>query len=194
MLASARVAVQLRPPARFVVVHHGGGGAALARTVFLEARDLPVCVVDLPEGDSQAVERVVAEASAVRRYSEAHYDAGGVRHEPVWSTVSHQRKPLPLGPDDVLLATGGAKGIGAECAIEAARISGARLAILGTSAPEGNPNLERMRAQGIRCEYIRADVTDGAAVAAAFDRVQRMLGPVTAILHCAGVNQPRCVA
>ena len=194
MLASARVAVQLRPPARFVVVHHGGGGAALARTVFLEARHLPVCVVDLPEGDSQAVERVVAEASAVRRYSEAHYDAGGVRHEPVWSTVSHQRKPLPLGPDDVLLATGGAKGIGAECAIEAARISGARLAILGTSAPEGNPNLERMRAQGIRCEYIRADVTDGAAVAAAFDRVQRMLGPVTAILHCAGVNQPRSVA
>jgi enediyne polyketide synthase len=100
-----------------------------------------------------------------------------------------------LGPDDVLLVTGGGKGIGAECAMAAARAAGARLAILGRSDPRSDPelaaNLERMAAAGIRILYLRADVADQTAVEAAIARADAELGPVTALLHAAGVNTPR---
>jgi acyl transferase domain-containing protein len=100
-----------------------------------------------------------------------------------------------LGSDDVLLVTGGGKGIGAECALAVARSAGARLAILGRSDPRHDPelaaNLERMAAAGIRTLYLRADVADEAAVQAAIARADAELGPVTALLHAAGVNTPR---
>jgi len=102
-----------------------------------------------------------------------------------------------LGPDDVLLVTGGGKGIGAECALAAARSAGARLAILGRSDPRRDPelaaNLERMAAAGIRTLYLRADVADEAAVQAAIARADAELGPITALLHAAGVNTPRAL-
>jgi len=100
-----------------------------------------------------------------------------------------------LGPEDVLLVTGGGKGIGAECALAIARSGGARLAILGRSDPRTDPelaaNLERMAATGIRTLYLRADVADETAVRAAVDRAATELGPITALLHAAGVNLPR---
>ena len=190
MLDAAKAAQR---SSRFVVVQHGGGGAALARTVFLEARDLAVCVVDLPAGDPRAIERIAAEAAAARNYTDVHYPASGQRSEPVWAVADPVLGEFPLHADDVLLVTGGGRGIGAECAIEAGRVSGAKLAILGTADPAGNAelatNLDRMRALGLRFEYFRADVLDAAAVAAVF----RQLGRVTAILHCAGINHPRSI-
>jgi enediyne polyketide synthase len=103
--------------------------------------------------------------------------------------------PAAIGPDDVLLVSGGGKGIGAECALAAARGSGARLAILGRSDPLADPelaaNLERMAATGLRPLYLRADVADDAAVEQAVARIAAELGPVTVLLHAAGVNAPR---
>jgi enediyne polyketide synthase len=102
-----------------------------------------------------------------------------------------------LGADDVLLVTGGGKGIGAECALAAARTAGARLAILGRSDPRSDPelaaNLERMAAAGIRTLYLRADVADETAVRAAIARADAELGPITALLHAAGANAPRAL-
>ena len=158
---------------------------------------------------------------AGRRYVEAHYDAGGGRRVPVLRPMAPLARTAPavpnvpgvlgmaampaasgaggspaaLGPDDVLLVSGGGKGIGAECALAVARGSGARLAILGRSDPGADPelaaNLERMAAMGIPPLYLRADVGDAAAVVAAVARVTEELGPVTVLLHAAGVNAPR---
>src|SRR5581483_4170541 len=147
-------------PAKFVLVRNGHDGAALGRTIFLEARAVPVCVVDLPAGDP----RIADEAASARSYVEASYDSDGVRYEPFTSAAAFAPRAFPLGPDDTLLVTGGAKGIGAECAIEAARLNGCRLALLGSSPESANPNVARMRQLGLRVEYHRADVTDAAAV------------------------------
>ncbi|HLX06354.1 MAG TPA: SDR family NAD(P)-dependent oxidoreductase [Thermoanaerobaculia bacterium] len=102
---------------------------------------------------------------------------------------------LGFGPEDVLLVTGGGKGIGAECALALARASGARLAVLGRSDPLADPelaaNLARMADAGVRPLYLRADVADETAVQAAVEHVAATLGPVTALLHAAGRNAPR---
>ena len=101
-------------------------------------------------------------------------------------------------PADVLLVTGGGKGIAAECALDLARATGARLALLGRSRPEEDAelaaNLERFAAAGVQALYLPADVTDGAAVRAAVERAEAELGPVTAFLHGAGTNAPRRLA
>jgi len=94
----------------------------------------------------------------------------------------------------VLLVSGGGKGIAAECALALARQTGVRLALLGRSSPEQDPelaaNLERLSAAGANYRYLIADVSDEKAVRAAVVQATAELGPVTAILHGAGVNRP----
>ncbi|HEY0603723.1 MAG TPA: beta-ketoacyl synthase N-terminal-like domain-containing protein [Herpetosiphonaceae bacterium] len=102
-----------------VIVQHGGGGAPLARTLHLEAPAIDVCVVDVPIDQPEACDWILAEALAARGYSEAHYDAQGRRTEPLLQLLSLPTRPgeLPLDSGDVLLVTGGGKGITAECAL-----------------------------------------------------------------------------
>ncbi|MCA1481866.1 SDR family NAD(P)-dependent oxidoreductase, partial [Bradyrhizobium sp. NBAIM08] len=75
---------------------------------------------------------------------------------------------LPLTAADVLLVTGGGKGIACECTLSLARQTGARLLLMGRSQPDRDTelaaNLERIRAAGIQYRYLAADVTDAAAV------------------------------
>jgi enediyne polyketide synthase len=104
----------------------------------------------------------------------------------------------PLGPEDLLLVTGGGKGIAAECALSLARETGARLLLLGRSRPEEDAelsaNLGRIEAAGIGFRYFAADVMDAAAVRAAVARGEAELGIVTAVLHGAGINTPRLLS
>ncbi len=181
---------------RFVLVQHGAGAAALARTLHLEARSIDVAVVDLPLDHPSAVDWVVAEALAASGFSEVHYDAAGVRREPELRLLSLAERPsaLVLGPNDVLLVTGGGKGICAECALRLAQSTGVRLALIGRSDPDADPalaeNLERMAAQGVEYHYVSADVCDAQAVRTAVAEVERHFGPITALLHGAARNEP----
>ncbi|HET7041949.1 MAG TPA: phosphopantetheine-binding protein, partial [Gemmatimonadales bacterium] len=127
---AARAALAAERPLRFLLVQEGGVGAAFARTLHLEIPETTVCVVELPFDHPDALSWITAEAAAASGYTEAHYDSEGVRRVPVLRLLPETGGPgeLPLGPDDVLLVTGGGKGIAAECALDLARASGARLA------------------------------------------------------------------
>src|SRR5205823_3262013 len=113
------------------------------RTLHLETPTVTTCIVDVPVDHPQAVEWVLAEARAARGYAEAHYDATGKRYEPVLRLLPMSAEPavLPLSPDDVLVVTGGGKGIAAECALVLARETGVRLALLGRSQPAADAEL-----------------------------------------------------
>jgi enediyne polyketide synthase len=203
LLAAARAALALRGKPRFVVVQHGWGAAGLARTLHLESPELVTCVVNVPPAHPRAVDWIIAEALSASGYTEAHYDAKGRRREPRlrWlpmETAKRSAKALPIGPEDVLLVTGGGKGIGAECALALGRAAGARVVLLGRSDPttdsEVAANLARIAAEGIHYRYLRADVTDLVALGAALKEAEQELGPITALLHCAGANTPQLLA
>jgi enediyne polyketide synthase len=196
LLAGAKAA--LAGAGRAVLVQHGGGGAGFLRTLHLEASDLTTCIVDVPPSDLRAVDWVLAEARAASGHVEAYYDAEGRRHEPVWRLLPLEEPgESPLGSDDVLLVTGGGKGIAAECALGLARDSGAQLILLGRSDPAADAelaqNLERLAANGCRARYLAVDVCDAAGVRGALEQAQAELGPVTAILNGAGLNEPRLI-
>ncbi|MGW4272020.1 type I polyketide synthase [Streptomyces seoulensis] len=183
---------------RFVLVQDGRGAAGLAKTLYLEAPHLRTTVVHTP-ASPDVVERVVGEVAATTRFAEVHYDDAGVRRVPTLRAlpVAPQRTAAPLDASDVLLVTGGGKGISAECALAVARRTGAALAVLGRSDPaqdrELADNLERMRADGVRVRYARADVTSPERVAAAVAELTGELGAITALLHGAGRNEPNAL-
>ncbi|HKR14750.1 MAG TPA: SDR family NAD(P)-dependent oxidoreductase [Pyrinomonadaceae bacterium] len=199
LLAAVR-AFQETPAARFVLVQHGGIGAAFVRTLALETPNATVCVVNVPANDARAVERIVAEAGAASGYSEAHYDDAGTRREPILKLLSAPEKPgaLPLNSDDLMVVSGGGKGIAAECAISLASTTGVRLVLLGRSDPAKDDelarNLARMKALNIKFRYEQVDVTNQKQVSWTLRGIVDEFGPVTAFLHGAGANVPQLIS
>lgn len=180
---------------RFVLVQHGVGAAAFAKTLHLEAPHVPTCVVDIPPL-GEAVDRVVAEIEATDGFTEVHYGEDGIRRVPRLRALPDPAGEFPpcLDPDDVVLVTGGGRGITAECARAVALETGARLALLGRADPREDAelaaNLDRLATDGVTYRYVRADVTDAADVLTAAAEVRAELGEVTAVLHGAGRNRP----
>ena len=196
LLDGAREALKGGDDFRFVLVQHGGGAASFARTLHLETKNLNTCVVVVPLDHPNAASWVLAEALAVRSYTEAHYTSEGKRCEPVLRPLAFEpdEGELPLNAGDVLVVTGGARGITAECALRLARETGVRLAIFGLSQPNADDeivsNLERMKAAGINFRYYSVDVTDADATREVIQAVETDIGPVTGILHGAARNVP----
>jgi enediyne polyketide synthase len=186
------------PTGRLLVVQHGGGGAGFAKTLFQEVKGLAVVVVDAPYECGRVVEYAAAEAAHAVQFSEAVYDASGLRHTPGLKLLEPAAaRGLGLCREDVLLVSGGGKGISAECALDLARSTGARVAILGRSPaddPEVEANLARFAAAGTTARYYCADIADAEAVRHAASGIEAVLGAVTALLHGAGTNTPRLLA
>ncbi|MCW2877846.1 MAG: Polyketide synthase -like protein [Sphaerisporangium sp.] len=194
-LLGAKTAIGNAAGTRYVVVQHDRGAAGLAKTLQLEAPHLRTTVVHVP-ATPEAVGWVVSEVAATTKFAEAFYDAEGVRRVPTLRAmpVRSATERHPLDATDVLLVTGGGKGITAECALAVASDSGAKLAVLGRSDPAADQeladNLRRMADSGVTVHYARADVTDLGQVRGGIAQLEAALGPVTAVLHGAGRNEP----
>jgi acyl carrier protein len=134
-----------------------------------------------------------------------------------------------LGAADVVVVSGGARGVTAACVVALARATRARFVLLGRSridaeepteirgvedpkalkaalapraatpaalgrmvadvvaAREARANLAAVEAAGGRARYVAVDVMDAAALSNALDDVRVQWGPVTALIHGAGV-------
>lgn len=193
LLESAR-----RTPAhgRVVFVQQSDVAGGFARTLFLERGNLSVRVVNVPSFDARWARFVAAESEGRRAFAHAYYDGDGTRSEKLFR-LHDARGGGAWDRDDVLLVTGGGKGIAAETALHIARTHGVRLALIGRSDPASDASLatslERFRAAGAVFRYLRADVTDRVATAAAAAEAVAELGTVTAVLHGAGANAPRLI-
>ncbi|XXX78507.1 SDR family NAD(P)-dependent oxidoreductase [Sorangium sp. So ce134] len=254
-LAAQAIAAQ---PALFVTVQDTGGDFGLAgsdrawvgglpglvKTAALEWAEASCRAIDVERGGRPAAE--IAEAIAAELLSggvelEIGLRADGRRTTPRSVRQDAQPGPLPLGPSDVVVASGGARGVTAATLIALARATRARFALLGRSAIEEDPvacrgvggeaalkaalvkaaasagqkatpaeigrqvakilasrevraTLDAIRAAGGEALYVPADVNDPRAVAAALEQVRGAFGPVTAIVHGAGVLADKLIA
>lgn len=196
LLQGAQSVLARQEATHFVLIQHGNIGAAFARTLYLEHPRLTVCVIHLPLNLPSLTAYVVIEVKAARSFVEASYDMQGKRRElvlvPYTNTTANA--PLTLDSRDVLLVTGGGKGIAAECAFALAQETGVTLALLGRSRPQDDSilaeHLAKLDAAGVRYHYIPIDVQDADGVAQAVHEIEARFGLITAILHGAGVNKP----
>ncbi|RKE20473.1 NAD(P)-dependent dehydrogenase (short-subunit alcohol dehydrogenase family) [Streptomyces sp. TLI_171] len=94
--------------------------------------------------------------------------------------------------DEVLVVTGGGRGIGAATALLAAG-RGYRVCVnYRTDDAAAAGVVERIRAAGGTAVAVRADVTTGAEVERLFDTAERELGPLTALVNNAGTLERQC--
>lgn len=167
----------------------------------------------------------------------------GLRADGSRLVPSTEEAPAPagapaLGREDVVVVSGGARGVTAACVVELARRTGARFALLGRTpladepeacrgvadraelgrqlwadarsrgeqlAPRGldarvrallagrevRETLAAVEAAGGSARYLAADVLDPADLARALAAVRGAWGPVTAVVHGAGINADR---
>ena len=151
------------------------------------ARAVPLEIVDPGNVASGFVGTLRAEHPEL---SVRHVPGNALRHRPLItpaptpaSASASAGVDFPFGPQDVALITGGAKGIGLESARALAR-HGVRLVLMGRSA-ELEPGAAAHEL-GADVRYVSADVTDADAVAKALAPV----GPVSLLIHAAGINRP----
>ncbi|GAB1542179.1 hypothetical protein NUACC21_48530 [Scytonema sp. NUACC21] len=182
-----------------------------AASVHLERADLKVRVIDfsVEVSPTKLAECVVKELSSAHVYLSAGYDEHLTRRVPrplVQEPVEYQNRGIIWTSNDVILVTGGGKGITAECALALARNTGVRMALVGRSPhPHGNlerrgggsteiaRTLERFNAEGLTCQYYECDISDFDAVGSVLKQIRQDLGEVTGVIHGAALNKPRLV-
>ncbi|HEV2991603.1 MAG TPA: type I polyketide synthase [Candidatus Angelobacter sp.] len=194
LLQAAALSQSRRCP--LIVIQHGWGASAFCRSLHMESPEMPVAVLNIPGHQQHLAGLVLNETASLSGFVEAHYDDAGRRHQARLCVLPIVEKNLPLALDsnDVVLVTGGGKGIGAECAIQLARESGCKVVLLGRSKPELDEalaeNLKRFAGSGIAFRYMAVDVADAGQVKRAVQTIEEEIGPITTVLHAAGINQP----
>jgi enediyne polyketide synthase len=188
----ARAALAAGGP--LAIVQRNAGGGAFARALWLENMERDVLVANLHGDDATAVRMLLDELRHLKGFAEVRL-GNGERQVPYavpihWADTGD----TPVGRGDVLLVTGGGKGIAAESALALAVRFGLRLGILGRSDPatdtELAANLARLASRGVPVRYVRSDVTDAAAVRLAVLDIEGHLGTIRSVLHGAGINDP----
>jgi enediyne polyketide synthase len=219
-VASAAQAPRLRTTLAFVTF--GGGyfgmdprfanliqccGRAVGATLHLERTDLRVRVIDFSNviEPIHIAEAVLAEIHTPPAFTAAGYDFEMDRRtiQPVLSQPkNYSGRKINWSQQDVLLVTGGAKGITSACALAVAKATGVKTALMGRSLhPKDRPNhpdskeilrtLKNYANHGLVAEYFSCDVTDASAVKEKIESIQNRLGPITGVIHGAGLNIPR---
>lgn len=193
LVDAARTAVEERRP--IAVVDHGDTATGFLASIRQEHVDQAVRWIGV--SSSKAAEAVTQILHLPPdRHPELVVDDEGTAHTVVYAPVTPVPDgELPLGPRDLVLVSGGGKGIGFQTALALGRSTGSRVALLGRSDPEADDelraNLDALTAAGVRHIYVSADVTDPASVRQAVDAVVTAHGSVTALIHSSGINVPR---
>ncbi|MEJ3745854.1 SDR family NAD(P)-dependent oxidoreductase [Actinomycetes bacterium KLBMP 9797] len=213
-----------------------GGLAALARTAAREWPRASVKAIDCAQAGRSA--GAVADAITGELLTGGSTLDVGLRADGSRCTPRAVAAPLPaapgssvhIGPDSVVVATGGARGITAASLVALGRAHRPRLVLLGRTpldpepaglapaadeaalvrelAREAEPDapaalaararqilaarevratLSELEQAGATARYLAVDVRDPAALSAALDGVRAEWGPVTALVHGAGV-------
>ncbi|NEN89391.1 MAG: SDR family NAD(P)-dependent oxidoreductase [Okeania sp. SIO3H1] len=189
--------------------HFGSQGAAIspelccagafARSLHLERPHSRVRAVDLSPNieDSKAVELVIQEMGTTEAIVTVGYDQKLVRLVPqtrLQQPATYKPRSLSWSAEDVILVTGGAKGITAECALALAKTTGVKMALVGR-CPRENPEvmqtLKCFQDEELICQYYAADITNSQAVVELVQKITSELGLITGVIHGAGLNTPR---
>ncbi|NDU71412.1 SDR family NAD(P)-dependent oxidoreductase [Actinomadura sp. DSM 109109] len=197
LLDAARLAVDTGAP--FTVVDSGDTAPGFVGTLAAEYPSLPVrWIRALADAPADAVGALLP--MPWQGHAEIVVDGKGRACAPVYGAAPGApdgREPdaaPPLSAGDVLLVTGGGKGIGFAGALFLARRWGVRLGLVGRGEPDADAelraNLARLREAGVDFCYRAADVTDPESLRDGVAAIAGRLGPVRGVIHASGLNRP----
>lgn len=177
------------------------GSIAFLCGLHLENPDEKIRVLEFHESADAAgvIGEIAAELHAGERFSIAAFDGRFMRSVPVLEPIDERtftERKIRWTSEDVVLVTGGARGITSECALAFARKTGVKLALAGSTVriekdEEIQRALRRYGENGIVHRYYACDITDKQGVMELGKRVEMELGPITGVIHGAALNRPR---
>ncbi len=181
--------------------------SALAKSIYLERDDLRVRVLDFSRGidPDQLAEKAIAEIHTPDPFAAVGFDhelRRYVEKPKVMEPANYCDRNINWSSGDVILVTGGAKGITASIALGLARETGARMALVGsspypdkhpetTSGKEISETLLKFSNHGLLARYFSCDVRNKESVLKVVEKISEDMGPVTGVIHGAGLNKPR---
>lgn len=184
---------------------------AFAQSLAHERPDLKVRSLSVPAHKlvdaTWMLSTLAAEKDAEGALAVTGYAANGERHQPqleLDQPAAYVNRAITFDSKDVVLVTGGAKGITAECALSMAKEYGTRMALIGSSRlteeDARNPEhpvqktLQSYRDAGLVAAYYACNITQADEVNNMIVKIRSDLGEPTALIHGAGSNQPRPVS
>ncbi|MEU9874414.1 SDR family NAD(P)-dependent oxidoreductase [Actinomadura sp. NPDC048021] len=199
LVEAAHLAVDTEAP--FTVVDSGDTASGFVGTIAAEYPSLPVrWVRALEAAPADAVGALLA--APWQGHAEIVVDEEGRAGTPAYRAAApgapdgrgQDAAAPPLSAGEVLLVTGGGKGIGFASASFLARRWGVRLGLIGRSGPDADAelrdNLSRLREAGVDFCYQAADVTDPESLRRGVAAIAGRLGPVRGVIHASGLNRP----
>nr|AAP92148.1 EspE [Actinomadura verrucosospora] len=199
LVEAAHLAVDTEAP--FTVVDSGDTASGFVGTIAAEYPSLPVrWVRALEAAPADAVGALLA--APWQGHAEIVVDEEGRAGTPAYRAAApgapdgrgRDAAAPPLSAGEVLLVTGGGKGIGFASASFLARRWGVRLGLIGRSGPDADAeprdNLSRLREAGVDFCYQAADVTDPESLRRGVAAIAGRLGPVRGVIHASGLNRP----
>lgn len=184
---------------RLVIIQNGDGLKSFGKSFYLENPNSTVCIIDAKLTEKN-LPLILKEIQSSDGFVEVKYTSKNERRVPYLKVkpVTRKEKNPTLNKGDVLLVTGGAKGITAECVRHLAKEKGVKLAILGrskvTNDSEIAKNLSLLVQQDIEFKYISADITNPDSVAEAVIDIEKNLGTIRGVVHAAGINKPKAIS
>ncbi len=170
-----------------VVLTASGGFTGFFASLHAEHPSVGVTVLRVP-AETISAAAVLQHASAEPGiFRELVIGPGGSASEPVPTEVALPGGgDFPLGPQDVILLSRGARGAGLALA-QVLACCGTGVAVVGRTGEYDDAELvaglEELRSAGARVGYEVIDITDPVSLAAAVRRIEDRLGPVTAVGH-----------
>jgi len=173
---------------------------SLASTLYLERSDLKVRVIDFNNqaSDEAVIQKVMDELQTYERFNVVGYDEKLKRNIVVYANskpAQYKKRHISWSIKDVVLVTGGAKGITAQCALEFARTTKAKMILVGRSPlpKKGEDNeitqtIKMFEKEHLKATYYRCDVTDEKNVIQVIKEIEQKEGKVTGFIHGAGLN------
>ncbi len=154
---------------------------------------------------AQALQAAHAEVADLAAASPGHAAADELRWHPSHGRLRHGWRPWTppvevtssaLPQAAVCVITGGLGGAGDALAHHLVQVCGARIALVGRSAPDPRSNaaLAALRAQGTEACYAQADLADRQSLELALSTVRKRFGRIDAVFHTAGLARDAWLA
>jgi enediyne polyketide synthase len=175
-----------------IVIQHGGFYSSFFNTLSQET-NIKTLLIDLPYKTYNP--NIVLEEFYNNQKNFCHviYDQNYTRYIECFTILNkHDKQSIDLiKANDVIVVSGGGKGITHECCKQLAKNTQCKLAIIGrSSADDVSENMNNLTKLSIDYKYYSADICDSSQVASTIEQIKKDFGKIDGVLHGAGNNSP----
>jgi len=170
------------------------------RSFHQESPHIKALAIQLDSALENKIDLIIDELQVISKYKEVIHKVNGIRKESEIELFFPKQENLSkvISKTDVILVTGGGKGITFQSGLQLAKTTKAKLAIIGRSLENKDntlsANLALLKEKGVEYKYYSSDVCNAKEIKKTVKKIYSDFGNIDIILHGAGVNHPKRIS